>query len=99
MDKLYYTVGEAATMLGVAPSTLRYWDRRGVLVPSKRESGRRYYTASDIEKGRRVAELARAGYTLEGAARRLRRGSGVAPEIVEELRDLLHLVRKLRGRP
>lgn len=34
-----YTISEIAQMLGVAPSTLRYYDKEGLLPPIKRSPG------------------------------------------------------------
>lgn len=46
----YVSIGEAADLLGVATSTLRNWDRAGILVPERRlSSGKRYYSMRQIE--------------------------------------------------
>ncbi|GAA3619845.1 hypothetical protein GCM10022419_126830 [Nonomuraea rosea] len=47
-----FSIGEVAKRFGVEVSTLRWWEKCGLLVPSGRESGRRRYDAADI---RRVA--------------------------------------------
>ena len=45
-----YTVGEAARRLNVAPSTLRYYDKEGLLpAVSRTEGGIRMFTAADME--------------------------------------------------
>ena len=45
-----YTVGEMAKLLGVAPSTLRYYDKEGLLPFVERsESGIRQFTDADLE--------------------------------------------------
>ena len=49
-QKLYYTIGEAAATLGVAPSVLRFWETEfDQLRPVKNRRGTRSYTARDIE--------------------------------------------------
>lgn len=47
---MYYTVGEMAKRLGVAPSTLRYYDQEGLLPFMERsEGGIRVFKESDYE--------------------------------------------------
>ena len=47
---MYYTVGEMAKRLGVAPSTLRYYDQEGLLPFVERsEGGIRVFKESDYE--------------------------------------------------
>ncbi|HEV2889740.1 MAG TPA: MerR family transcriptional regulator [Frankiaceae bacterium] len=58
------TVAAVARRLGVAPSTLRTWERRYGLGPNGREAGaRRFYTPSDLAVLDRMRRL-----TLEGVA-------------------------------
>ncbi|MCD7728749.1 MAG: MerR family transcriptional regulator [Clostridia bacterium] len=47
---MFYTVGEAAKMLGIAPSALRYYDKEGLLPFVERsEGGIRMFKDSDME--------------------------------------------------
>ena len=73
-SKLYYTIGEVAEMLGVAPSVLRFWETEfDSLRPVKNKRGTRSYTQHDIDLLRRIPYLTRdCGYTLEGAREQLR---------------------------
>ena len=72
--KLYYSIGEVATMLGEAPSVLRFWESEfDSLRPVKNRRGVRSYTEHDIDLLRRIQYLTRqCGYTLEGARDQLR---------------------------
>ena len=74
MEKLYYSIGEVAAMLDVAPSVLRFWESEfDCLKPVKNKRGTRSYTARDIELLRRIHYLTReCGYTLEGAREQMR---------------------------
>ena len=47
----YLTVGEAADLLGVSASTLRYWDQTGKFKPGCRHpmNGYRLYCRKDVE--------------------------------------------------
>lgn len=42
------TIGEAAALYGLAPSTLRWWEKQGVLNSPTQHSGRRTYTERDL---------------------------------------------------
>lgn len=42
----YYTIGEVAALAGVQASTLRYYERIGLLPPARRMSGQRRYTTA-----------------------------------------------------
>ena len=76
MSKLYYTIGEVASLLNENSSTLRFWEKEFPnLRPTKNAKGDRRYTESDIELLRRIQQLTRdAGYTLDGAREQLRHG-------------------------
>ena len=49
-----YRIAEAAKLLGVHPSTLRRWDKKGILPPSIRTlTGERRYTEADLDAVRK----------------------------------------------
>lgn len=59
-----YGIGEIARQAGVAPSTIRYYERIGLLPPAPRVSGKRRYDA-DILKKLGVIRLAKmAGFSI-----------------------------------
>ena len=72
--KLYYSISEVSSMLGVNPSLLRYWETEfRELKPAKNKKGTRSYTQSDIELLRRIHFLTKeCGLTLEGTRQRLK---------------------------
>ena len=88
-QKLYYTIGEAAAMLGVAPSVLRFWETEfDQLHPVKNRRGTRSYTARDIELLKRIHYLTRdCGFTLDSAREQLR--------LDGKLDDKMQLIRTL----
>lgn len=64
------TVAAVAARLGVAPSTLRTWDRRYGLGPSGRAAGsHRRYTADDVARLETMRRLTLAGAAPSDAAR------------------------------
>ncbi|ROQ63633.1 B12 binding protein [Streptomyces sp. 840.1] len=64
------TTGTVARRLGVAPTTLRTWDRRYGIGPVRRQGGaHRRWTAEDIAVLERMCELTSAGVPPAEAAR------------------------------
>lgn len=60
-----YTVGEMAKMLGVAASTLRYYDKEGLLPFVERSAGGiRMFRESDLEWLRVIGCMKKAGMSL-----------------------------------
>jgi MerR family copper efflux transcriptional regulator len=49
-ERATFSIGEVARRFGVAVSTLRWWEKQGLLVPSCRESGRRRYDAAAVRR-------------------------------------------------
>lgn len=43
-------IGAAARRFGVAVSTLRYWEERGLLEPAVRQGGRRWYGPNEMHR-------------------------------------------------
>jgi methanogenic corrinoid protein MtbC1 len=63
-------VGELARRVGVAPETLRAWERRySVLRPQRTEAGYRVYGSADVARARRMRELIESGWAAGEAAR------------------------------
>lgn len=75
MNKTYYTIGEVADFLDIPSSTLRYWESQfRILSPSRTPTGRRRYTADDIEKIRKLYYLVKEkGLKLDAAQAELTR--------------------------
>ncbi|MFE2022980.1 MerR family transcriptional regulator [Streptomyces sp. NPDC059499] len=64
------TTGEVARRLGVAPTTVRSWDRRYGLGPTAHTGGRhRRWTAEDVARLERMCALTATGYPPAEAAR------------------------------
>ena len=61
-----YVISVAAELAGVHPQTLRIYERKGLLEPSRTSGGNRRYSDVDIDRLRRIQELTNAGLNLEG---------------------------------
>jgi MerR family transcriptional regulator/heat shock protein HspR len=64
-----YVISVAAELAGMHPQTLRIYERRGLLAPSRTAGGNRRYSDDDIERLRRIADLAAEGLNLAGIKR------------------------------
>jgi len=79
--KLYFRIGEVASLVGVEPHVLRYWEREFRSIrPTKSAKGQRVYSRRDVENLMRVRELLYGrGFTIAGAKKQLRE-KGVEPK-------------------
>jgi hypothetical protein len=69
-------VGDAARRVGVAGSTLRTWERRYGVAPSRRTAGgHRRYTVEDVAALQRLRQLSDAGMTMSSAVGVTRHGA------------------------
>ncbi|MFD9847504.1 MerR family transcriptional regulator [Streptomyces parvus] len=75
------TTGAVARLLGVAPTTLRSWDRRYGIGPAARQDGRhRRWTGADIAALRHMCALTSSGLPPAEAARTVLAGTAGSPE-------------------
>jgi len=63
-----YMIGVAAELLGMHPQTLRMYESRGLVRPRRTPGGTRLYSDADLDRIRRVTQLATGlGLSLQGA--------------------------------
>lgn len=69
----FYTITQAARLLGVKAHVLRYWEKEfSWLQPGKNSAGRRIYAEHDIELITLIARLLhKEGYSIAGARKRV----------------------------
>lgn len=61
-DEPSLRIGDAARMVGVSPSTLRAWEREGLVSPARGTGGHRLYTPRDVARLRQARALLERGY-------------------------------------
>jgi len=68
-DKLYFRIGDVATLLDVPAYVLRFWETEfPQLKPNKGGTGQRLYRKKDVEMALRIKSLLYdEGYTIPGA--------------------------------
>jgi MerR family redox-sensitive transcriptional activator SoxR len=59
------TIGEAAEATGLATSTIRYYERRGILPRALRVGGRRRYDSETLRQLTAIRIAKQAGFSLE----------------------------------
>lgn len=64
-DKNYYTSGQFAKMANVSTRTIRFYDQKGLLKPSRIENGSRLYTDADFARLQQIILLKYLGFSLE----------------------------------
>lgn len=75
MEKMYYSIGEVAEILGENTSLVRFWSNSfpAFIKPERNAKGNRKFTPEDLETLKQIHLLVKGnGMTLEGAAKKLR---------------------------
>jgi MerR family transcriptional regulator/heat shock protein HspR len=65
-DRALYIISVAAELAGVHPQTLRIYERKGLIEPTRTSGRSRRYSDRDIELLQRIQELTNEGVSLAG---------------------------------
>ena len=65
-DKPVFTLNVAADLLGLHPRTLRLYEEKQLVVPSRTTGNRKCYSPNDIERIHSIRKLTGGGVNLEG---------------------------------
>jgi DNA-binding transcriptional MerR regulator len=92
-EKHYYSIGEVAGKFGLAPSTLRFWEKEfDTIKPFKNKKGDRFYTQEDIDHLSLINHLVKErGMTLKGARTKIKENKTEAEntyQIVQKLQQI-----------
>jgi DNA-binding transcriptional MerR regulator len=97
-SKLFFRIGEVASLVGVEPHVLRYWEREFRSIrPTKSAKGQRVYSRKDVDNLLRVRDLLyRDGFTIAGAKKRLQRAvdpvtNGDSPEHLDQIAQIAQI--------
>jgi MerR family transcriptional regulator, heat shock protein HspR len=92
-----YVISVAARILGIQTHTLRYYERIGVVEPSRSRGNIRLYSESDLEQLRRVKTLIEdLGVNLAGAEVILRMAQQIA-QLQARVQELEAELKELKG--
>lgn len=64
-----YGISVMSELSGVGPQTLRLYERRGLLTPTRTSGGTRRYSEADLDTLRRITTLIDEGINLVGVRR------------------------------
>jgi len=98
-DRALYIISVAAELAGVHPQTLRIYERKGLIEPSRTEGRSRRYSDRDIALLQRIQELTNEGVSLAGVRKVLELEAELddARDRIEALRaDIEHAREELR---
>jgi len=86
-DKLYFRIGDVATLLDVPAYVLRFWETEfPQLKPNKGGTGQRLYRKKDVEMALRIKSLLYdEGYTIPGARQVFKSESKSGAEVPEAI--------------
>ena len=87
------TIRDAAVRLQVTPRTLKYYEERGLVTPSRSEGRYRLYSEQDLELFARILRLRSLGFSLQGIVEMLKRpmetqGEGRTSYSASSLREI-----------
>lgn len=77
-NRAVYVISVAAELAGMHPQTLRIYERKGLVEPSRTGGGNRRYSDADIALLSRIQELTNEGMNLAGVKRVLELEARVA---------------------
>ena len=86
-ERALYIISVAAELAGVHAQTLRIYERKGLIEPSRTQGGSRRYSDRDIALLRRIQELTADGVSLAGVRKVL--------ELEGDLNDALERIAAL----
>lgn len=74
VEKLYYSIGEVASMFNVKTSLIRFWEKEfDIIKPKKNKKGNRLFTREDIDNFHIIYHLVKEnGMTLKGAKKKMK---------------------------
>jgi MerR family transcriptional regulator/heat shock protein HspR len=97
-DEPCYVISVAARMVGMHAQSLRYYERMGVLKPSRSQGRIRLYSVADVNRLRQIHGLIDdLGVNLAGAEVILRMNQRIQ-EMNEEMEELRRELQRLRDR-
>ncbi|MDT8411711.1 MAG: MerR family transcriptional regulator [Vicingaceae bacterium] len=97
--KLFYTIGEVASMFNVNTSLIRFWEKEfDIIKPQKNKKGNRLFTKKDIDNFHIIFHLVKEkGYTLEGAKNKLKSEAATFQESTKENLEVIKSLENVKA--
>lgn len=90
-ERNHFKIGEVATLVGVRPHVLRYWEQEfSALRPKKTRGAHRHYSRANLELAKTIRALVvDQGYSIAGARKKL----------ADDAKDVRTTAGRARGEP
>lgn len=100
-SKLFYSIGEVATMFGVNASLIRFWEKEfDILKPKKNPKGNRIFTRQDIDHIALIHHYVKERrLTLEGARQKIKQNRDDAEHtfrVVQSLKSIRAMLLEIK---
>ncbi len=101
VEKLYYSIGEVASMFNVNTSLIRFWEKEfDIIKPKKNKKGNRLFTQKDIDNFHIIYHLVKErGMTLKGAKMKMKENKEDVEhnfEIIKSLENIKEMLIEVR---
>jgi DNA-binding transcriptional MerR regulator len=95
IKKLYYSIGEVATLFDVNASLIRFWEKEfEIIKPHKNKKGNRMFTQKDVDNFHLIFHLVKErGFTLQGAKDKIKNNK----EDVSQTADVVNRLQKIKS--
>ncbi len=98
MEKIFYSIGEVAEILGESTSLVRFWSNSfpTFIKPDRNAKGNRRFSPEDVETFKQIHLLVKGnGMPLDGAAKKLRESRRSVDSRTKALDSLREIRRQL----
>ena len=100
--RIYYTIGEVATMFKVNASLIRFWEKEfDIIKPTRNKKGNRLFTQADVDNFHIIHYLLKErGFTLQGAKEKLKGNKSdilSCAEIVQSLNKIKKFLLEIKS--
>lgn len=101
IEKVFYSISEAAEMFGVNTSNIRFWENEfDILKPQKNAKGNRLFTKDDIENLKLIHYLLKErGMTIKGAQKKLKENKEDTiqnVEVITKLQEIRQMLNEIK---
>ena len=95
IEKVYYRIGEVASMFNVNISLIRYWEKEfDCIKPYRNKKGNRFFTKKDVDTFHLIYHLVKErGFTLAGAREKLKDN----PEDMQRDHEIVKSLQQIRS--
>ncbi len=99
IEKVIFSIGEVADMIGENTSLIRYWENQfEMLKPQKNKKGNRLFSKKDIETVKLIHHLVKErGLTIRGAKQKLKENREETVQNFEIVNRLQEIKKELIG--